>query len=102
MGIHVRTISGEAEASLRRLQLDVIDLYQIHWPLPEEDIEEAWGEIAGLRGTSEATVRHQARAVYQKSSLPGRTAFCAYFLEDLLAPQATPLSHPNYVIPPDA
>jgi DNA-binding NarL/FixJ family response regulator len=41
-------------------------------------------EIAGLRGTTEATVRHQARAVYQKSDLPGRTAFCAYFLEDLL------------------
>jgi DNA-binding NarL/FixJ family response regulator len=42
------------------------------------------GEVAGLRGTTEATVRHQARAVYQKSNLPGRTAFCAYFLEDLL------------------
>lgn len=41
-------------------------------------------ELAGLRGTTEATVRHQARAIYQKSGLPGRTAFCAYFLEDLL------------------
>lgn len=41
-------------------------------------------EIGGLRGTTEATVRHQARATYQKSSLPGRSAFCAYFLEDLL------------------
>ncbi len=41
-------------------------------------------EIAGLRGTTEATVRHQARATYQKSHLPGRSAFCAYFLEDLL------------------
>jgi DNA-binding CsgD family transcriptional regulator len=41
-------------------------------------------EIAGLRGTTEATVRHQARAVYQKSNMPGRSAFCAYFLEDLL------------------
>lgn len=41
-------------------------------------------ELAGLRGTSEATVRHQAQAIYQKSSLPGRSAFCAYFLEDLL------------------
>ena len=44
----------------------------------------AHAEIAALRGTTEATVRHQARAVYQKSNLPGRTAFCAYFLEDLL------------------
>jgi DNA-binding CsgD family transcriptional regulator len=42
------------------------------------------GEISSLRGTTEATVRHQARAVYQKSGMPGRSAFCAYFLEDLL------------------
>ena len=42
------------------------------------------GEIAKLRGTTEATVRHQARVVYQKSGMPGRSAFCAYFLEDLL------------------
>lgn len=41
-------------------------------------------EVAGLRGTTEATVRHQARAVYQKSGLPSRLAFSAYFLEDLL------------------
>jgi len=41
-------------------------------------------EIAALRGTTEATVRHQARVVYQKSGMPGRSAFCAYFLEDLL------------------
>lgn len=41
-------------------------------------------EIASLRGTTEATVRHQARAAYQKSGLSGRAAFCAYFLEDLL------------------
>lgn len=41
-------------------------------------------EIASLRSTTEATVRHQARAVYQKSGMPSRGAFCAYFLEDLL------------------
>lgn len=42
-------------------------------------------EIASLRGTAEATVRQQAQAIYQKSKLPGKTAFSAYFLEDLLA-----------------
>ena len=47
-------------------------------------------EIAGLRGTTEATVRHQARVIYQKSSLPGRGAFCAYFLEDLLPATGLP------------
>jgi DNA-binding NarL/FixJ family response regulator len=43
-------------------------------------------EVASLRGTTEATVRQQAQAVYQKSKLPSKTAFSAYFLEDLLAP----------------
>ena len=37
------------EASLRRLQLDVIDLYQIHWPEPDEDIEEGWTTMAQLQ-----------------------------------------------------
>lgn len=46
-------------------------------------------EIATLRGTSEATVRKQAHAIYKKSHMPGKTAFCAYFLEDLFAPATT-------------
>jgi DNA-binding CsgD family transcriptional regulator len=41
-------------------------------------------EIGALRGTSDATVRQQARSVYEKSGLNGRAAFCAFFLEDLL------------------
>jgi DNA-binding CsgD family transcriptional regulator len=41
-------------------------------------------EIASLRGTAATTVRQQARAIYQKSNLPGKMAFVAYFLEDLL------------------
>lgn len=41
-------------------------------------------EIADVRETSERTVREQARAVYRKSSLAGRNALSAYFLEDLL------------------
>ncbi len=44
-------------------------------------------EVASLRGTTEATVRQQAQSIYQKSSLPGKTAFSAYFLEDLFAPE---------------
>jgi aryl-alcohol dehydrogenase-like predicted oxidoreductase len=42
------SVRREVEASLRRLDVDVIDLYQIHWPRPDEDIEEAWGTIADL------------------------------------------------------
>lgn len=45
-------------------------------------------EIGALRATSEATVRQQARSSYEKSGLNGRAAFCAFFLEDLLPPQA--------------
>ncbi len=43
------SIRRECEASLRRLKLDVIDLYQVHWPDPEPDIEEAWSALAKLR-----------------------------------------------------
>src|SRR3954470_12410557 len=40
------SIRAEVEASLKRLELDVIDLYQIHWPRPDEDIEEGWSTLA--------------------------------------------------------
>lgn len=43
------SIRRELEDSLRRLQVDVIDLYQIHWPDPEEDLEEAWSTLAQLQ-----------------------------------------------------
>jgi aryl-alcohol dehydrogenase-like predicted oxidoreductase len=43
------SIRRECEASLRRLRRDVIDLYQVHWPMPEEDIEEGWSAVAELQ-----------------------------------------------------
>src|SRR5215831_11461056 len=43
------SIRRECEDSLRRLKVDVIDLYQIHWPEPDEDIEEGWTELARLQ-----------------------------------------------------
>jgi aryl-alcohol dehydrogenase-like predicted oxidoreductase len=51
-----RSIRRECEASLRRLGVDAIDLYQIHWPDPEEDIEEGWTTMAEL--VEEGKVRH--------------------------------------------
>jgi aryl-alcohol dehydrogenase-like predicted oxidoreductase len=51
-----QSIRKEVEDSLRRLQTDVIDLYQIHWPIPEEDIEEGWITLAKLK--EEGKVRY--------------------------------------------
>jgi aryl-alcohol dehydrogenase-like predicted oxidoreductase len=45
----LKQVRREAEDSLRRLAVDAIDLYQIHWPKPEEEIEEAWGVMADLQ-----------------------------------------------------
>jgi aryl-alcohol dehydrogenase-like predicted oxidoreductase len=45
----MKKIREECEASLRRLKLDVIDLYQIHWPVPDEEIEEGWTTMAELQ-----------------------------------------------------
>jgi aryl-alcohol dehydrogenase-like predicted oxidoreductase len=43
------SIRRECEASLRRLKVDAIDLYQVHWPDPDPDIEEGWAEMARLK-----------------------------------------------------
>ncbi len=43
------SIRKECEASLRRLETDRIDLYQIHWPDPDAEVEEGWGTLARLR-----------------------------------------------------
>jgi aryl-alcohol dehydrogenase-like predicted oxidoreductase len=43
------SVAEEVEASLRRLHVETIDLYQIHWPDPESEIEEAWEALARFR-----------------------------------------------------
>jgi len=50
------SIRREVEASLRRLQIERIDLYQIHWPEPDEQIEEGWTAMAQLK--AEGKVRY--------------------------------------------
>ena len=44
-----KSLTEELDNSLRRLGVDVIDLYQIHWPNPEEEIEEGWETLARFR-----------------------------------------------------
>ena len=76
---------GLTEAINRQLEL---------WGLTEAEREVSYlllkgfslQEIAGLRETSEGTVRQQASIVYKKSGLNGRTQLSAFFLEDLLMP----------------
>ncbi|HKT89060.1 MAG TPA: aldo/keto reductase [Candidatus Sulfotelmatobacter sp.] len=47
--LKAESIRRECEASLQRLRIDVIDLYQIHWPDPDTDIEEGWTEMVRLK-----------------------------------------------------
>jgi aryl-alcohol dehydrogenase-like predicted oxidoreductase len=47
--LKAESIRREVEDSLRRLKVEVIDLYQIHWPTPEPDIEEGWQTLADLK-----------------------------------------------------
>jgi aryl-alcohol dehydrogenase-like predicted oxidoreductase len=50
------SILREAGDSLKRLGVDAIDLYQIHWPIPVEDIEEGWAALAELK--AQGLVKH--------------------------------------------
>jgi aryl-alcohol dehydrogenase-like predicted oxidoreductase len=47
--LRAASVRRECEASLRRLRVETIDLYQIHWPEPDGEIEEGWAELAKLR-----------------------------------------------------
>ena len=50
------SLRRECEASLRRLGVEAIDLYQIHFPIPDEELEEGWTTLAELK--DEGLVRH--------------------------------------------
>jgi aryl-alcohol dehydrogenase-like predicted oxidoreductase len=54
--LKAESVREECEDSLRRLKVDAIDLYQIHWPDPEDDIREGWEALARLK--EEGKVRH--------------------------------------------
>ncbi len=54
--LKAQSIRQECDDSLRRLQTGVIDLYQIHWPIPDADLEEGWSAMAQLK--KEGKVRY--------------------------------------------
>jgi aryl-alcohol dehydrogenase-like predicted oxidoreductase len=64
------SVRRECEASLRRLRVETIDLYQIHWPNPDSEIEEGWQTLAKLKeegkiryiGVSNFSVQQMERA----------------------------------------
>ncbi len=61
------SIRREAEDSLRRLGVEAIDLYQIHWPDPDEDIEAAWSTLVELREAGK--VRHIGVSNFDETQL---------------------------------
>jgi aryl-alcohol dehydrogenase-like predicted oxidoreductase len=54
--LKAQSIRKECEDSVKRLGINVIDLYQMHWPDPESDLEEGWGAMAQLQ--KEGKVRY--------------------------------------------
>jgi aryl-alcohol dehydrogenase-like predicted oxidoreductase len=54
--LKAKSLEEELNASLRRLGVDTIDLYQIHWPNPEEEIEEGWAALARFK--EQGKIRH--------------------------------------------
>ncbi len=61
------SIHTECEDSLKRLGIDCIDLYQMHWPEPDEQIEDAWAEMDKLR--KEGKVRYIGVSNYNVEQL---------------------------------
>src|SRR6202011_2447081 len=92
------SIRGEVEDSLRRLSVDVIDLYQIHWP-PDPDsaaLEEGWSTLAELKpegkvrwvGVSNFNVQQlqRAQAIAPVTSLQPRYSLVHREIENEILP----------------
>ncbi|MDX1417996.1 MAG: aldo/keto reductase, partial [Candidatus Promineifilaceae bacterium] len=83
--LKAENVRREVEASLRRLGVETIDLYQVHYPIPDEELEEGWATIAEL--VKECKVRYagisnnslaQLKANPENSSSRFRTAGIQY------------------------
>jgi len=73
--LKAESIRRECEASLRRLRVDTIDLYQIHWPEPDADIEEGWATLAALK--AEGKVRHIGVSNFNEAQLERASAIAS-------------------------
>ncbi len=61
------SVLAECEASLKRLNVDCIDLYQMHWPEPDEEIEEGWQTLVELK--KQGKVRYIGVSNHSRSQL---------------------------------
>ena len=92
------SIRREVEDSLRRLSVDVIDLYQIHWPPDPDsaDLEGGWSTLASLQrqgkvrwiGVSNFNVQQlrRAQAIAPVTSLQPRYSLVHREIEDQVLP----------------
>ena len=92
------SLRRELEGSLSRLGVEAIDLYQIHWPIPDEEIEEGWSTLAELK--EEGLVRHigvsnfdveqlrRAQAIAPVETLQPPYSLVAREVEDTILPFA--------------
>jgi aryl-alcohol dehydrogenase-like predicted oxidoreductase len=92
------SIRREVEDSLRRLSVDAIDLYQIHWPPDPDsaDLEEGWSTLASLQrqgkvrwiGVSNFNVQQLRRvqALARVTSLQPRYSLVHHEIEDQVLP----------------
>lgn len=83
------------EVQLRRASTAFAELLEerfTEWGLTPSERDVAWFtikgltlvEIAGLRGTSEGTIKAQSNAIYRKAGVNGRTQLLSLFIEDLM------------------
>ena len=96
--LKANSIRRECEGSLRRLKTDVIDLYQIHWPEPDEDLEEGWSALVRLQeegkaryiGVSNFSVvqMQRAQAIASITSLQPPYSIVTREVEDEVLPYA--------------
>jgi len=90
------SIRRECESSLRRLKVNTIDLYQIHWPNPDDEIEKGWATMAKLKeegkvreiGVSNFNVAQMKRAleIAPITSLQPRYSVLHREIEDEILP----------------
>ena len=90
------SVIAECEASLKFLNVDCIDLYQMHWPEPDEEIEEGWQTLVDLKqqgkvrhiGVSNHKVEHMKRlqAIHPIASLQPPYSMIAREVESEILP----------------